>query len=155
MLYIFIILLIYSSIYDLYNSRIPNYISLIIVILGFTYNYLSLETTGLTIALSGLFTGLVVSLIFYRIASLGAGDVKLISAIGSFVGYKLILLIIAHSYVLSACLGIVYIKLWIPLYREKKMGSSDNKPKKTLSQRIPMAPGISIATFYVMYNYPI
>jgi len=145
----------FISIYDCYHKRIPNYLSLLIVFLGFTYNYLLFDNTGLITALYGLFTGLFVSLIFYRFASLGAGDVKLISAIGCFVGYQLILIIIAYSYVISAILGIVYIKLWLPWYQNKKLNTSKLQSKKTLSQRIPMAPGISIATFYVLYNFPL
>ena len=100
-----------------------------------------------------MITGLTVTLIFYRFAGLGAGDVKLTAAIGCFVGYKLILLIIAYSYIVSAILGIAYFKLWLPWYQKKKIKRSESKSQKLLSQRIPMAPGISLATFYVLYNH--
>jgi len=152
---VFILILLFISIYDFYHTRIPNFFSVSILFLGFTYNYLLFDSTGIITALYGLLTGLSTSLFFYRFASLGAGDVKLISAIGCLVGYQLILIIIAYSYVVSAILGIVYIKLWGRWYQNKKLNTSKLKSKKMLSQRIPMAPGISIATFYVMYNYPI
>lgn len=93
-------------------------------------------------------------LFFYRFARLGAGDVKLIAAIGSFVGYQSILLIIAYSYVISAVLGLIFIKLWLPWYKNNPKNAPETKVKKRCSERIPMAPGISLATFYVLYNTP-
>jgi prepilin peptidase CpaA len=147
----FILTLLYASIYDVYNKRIPNYLVIILTVLGFSYNYLLIENAGLAIALYGLLAGLIVALIFYRLVSLGAGDVKLIASIGCFIGYPLILTIIAYSYMISAVLGVVYIKLWLPWYQNKKPNTP--KQKKILAQRIPMAPGISIATFYVLYKH--
>jgi len=146
-------MLLFISIYDCYRTKIPNNFSVFILFLSFTYHYLLLGNIGIINALYGLLTGLFVSLLFYRFASLGAGDVKLIAAIGCFVGYQSILVIIVYSYVISAFLGIIFIKLWLPWYQNRQINHSE-PTKKLRSQRIPMAPGISIATLYVMYSYP-
>jgi len=87
-------MLLFISIYDCYRTKIPNNFSVFILFLSFTYHYLLLGNIGIINALYGLLTGLFVSLLFYRFASLGAGDVKLIAAIGCFVGYQSILVII-------------------------------------------------------------
>lgn len=151
---ILIIILLFTSFYDILYKRIPNIAPVIIVILGFTYHYLLTGSAGLSISLYGLVTGLSMTLFFYRFAHLGAGDVKLIATIGCFVGYQSILLIIAYSYVISAILGVIFIKLWLPWYQSRQKNHSE--PTKNLrSERIPMAPGISIATIYVMYSYPL
>ena len=154
MLVVIISALIYVSIYDLYYKKIPNYASVSIAILGFIYNLSLNGSTNLTLSFYGLITGFFVSLFFYRFARLGAGDVKLIAAIGCFVGYQSILIIFAYSYVISAILGIILIKLWLPWYQNRQINHSEPK-KKLRSERIPMAPGISIATIYIMYSYPL
>ncbi len=140
---------------DLYYKRIPNFLTANIAVVGIIYNYSLFGNAGLLICFYGLTTGFFVTLFFFKYTGLGAGDVKLCSAIGSLVGYKLILFIIAYSYVISAVLGIVYFKLWIPYQKNRVDTSSVSKPKAWLSQRIPMAPGISLATIYVICSQPI
>jgi len=152
MLVIITSILIYVSIYDLYYKKIPNPASLCITILGFIYTFLLNGSYGLTLSFYGLSAGFFVALFFYRFAHLGSGDVKLIAAIGSFVGYQSILLIIAYSYVISAVLGLIFIKLWLAWYKNKQKNDPEEKVKKLRSERIPMAPGISLATFYVLYT---
>ena len=144
--------LLFSNVYDIFYKRIPNIIPVTIVILSFTYRYLLMDNLGLRTSLYGLLTGFLVMLFFYRFTHLGAGDVKLIAAIGSFVGYQSILLIIAYSYVISAALGLIFIKLWLPWYKNNKKNAPETKVKNLRSERIPMAPGISLATFYVLYT---
>jgi len=153
MLVIIISALIYVGICDVYYKKIPNYASVSIAFLGFIYNFLLNGSTGLALSFYGLIVGFFISLFFYSFARLGAGDVKLIAAIGCFVGYESILLIIAYSYVISAFLGIIFIKLWLPWYQNRQINHSE-ATKKLRSERIPMAPGISIATIYIMYSYP-
>jgi len=152
MLVIIISTLIYVSAYDLYYKKIPNSASLSITILGLIYNFSLYDSYSLTLSFYGLTVGFFVTLFFYRFARLGAGDVKLIAAIGSFVGYQSILLIIAYSYVISAVLGLIFIKLWLPWFKNKQKNSPKTKVKNLRSERIPMAPGISLATFYVLYT---
>ena len=151
MLVIIISALLYVSVYDCVYKKIPNYIVVIIGGLGFIYNGLLIGSTDITISLYGLVAGLFVALFFYRFAALGAGDVKLIAAIGCVVGYPLILVTVAYSYIASVAFGVIYI--WV-LWRSKnqKTGFTGAKSVKMSSQRIPMAPGISMATFYVLFN---
>ncbi len=152
---IFFLLLLYASVVDLYYKRIPNFLTANIAVVGIIYNYLLFGNVGLLICFYGLSTGFFVTLFFFKYADLGAGDVKLYSAIGSLVGYKLILFIIAYSYIISAVLGIVYFKLWIPSQKNREAISSVSKPTTWLSQRIPMAPSISISALYVICSPPI
>lgn len=149
---VFTVSLLFGSVYDLYKKIIPNYLTVFISVLGFLYNYLLIGYAGLATALYGLLSGFFTALVFYRFASLGAGDVKLFAAIGSFVGNSLIIFIIAYSYMISAILGIAFFKLWLPWNQSKKLIFVDPK-LKLFSQRIPMAPGISMATFYILYRY--
>jgi len=146
--------LLYLSIYDFYYNIIPNYLSTFIIFLGVTYNYLLNSNLGLLNSFFGLLTGLTVTLVLYRLTKIGAGDIKLYTAIGSFVGSKMILIIIAYSYVISAILGFFFIKLWLNWYKNKIKEPLYSKPRTWLKQRIPMAPGISLATLYVLYSTP-
>ncbi len=148
------VVLLYVSIYDLLYKKIPNSVPLIITASGVAYNYSLIGGVGLTTSLYGMLTGFMVTLLFYRIAALGAGDIKLIAAIGSVVGYQMILLVISYSYVVSAILGLIYIRFWIPRYQFRMAESSSPKPHTWLKQSIPMAPGISLVTLYVLYFIP-
>jgi prepilin peptidase CpaA len=58
-------------------------------------------------SISGLAVGLLVPFVFFAINVLGAGDVKLLAAIGAWVGAKPILLIMLVAVILGGVLAIV------------------------------------------------
>lgn len=75
-----------AAAYDLKFRRIPNWVSLSGIILGFGCNMLLLRSTGLREAGFGLLCALGVYVPLYLVRAMGAGDVKLMAAIGAIAG---------------------------------------------------------------------
>ena len=75
-----------AATYDFRYRRIPNWLNLSGVILGFGLNTLLQGRQGFTSAGEGLLVAFAVYFGLYLIKGMGAGDVKLMAAIGSLVG---------------------------------------------------------------------
>jgi len=75
---------------DIKTHRIPNQLVLLGVVIGFATSLLQ-GGIGWQDAALGCIAGLAVFLPLYLLRVLGAGDVKLLSAVGAFVGYPGIL----------------------------------------------------------------
>src|SRR3954451_14942461 len=72
--------------YDCKYRKIPNWLNLSGLILGFGLNTLFGGTSGFVSAGQGFLLALAIYLPLYLIKGMGAGDVKLMGAIGSLVG---------------------------------------------------------------------
>ena len=95
-----VLLVLAALVFDLRQRRIPNTLVLLMLGAGLLINFIGpqiwLRGTGLLTtypgalgikgALLGALTGLAVFLPFYLLRAMGAGDVKLMAGIGSFVG---------------------------------------------------------------------
>lgn len=72
--------------YDLRFRRIPNWLNLSGIILGLGMNTLLLAPHGLATALLGMICSLMVYVPLYLVRGMGAGDVKLMAAVGAICG---------------------------------------------------------------------
>jgi prepilin peptidase CpaA len=75
-----------AGIYDLRTRRIPNWLTLSGAAAGVGLNLLLFGAAGLRLSLAGLVTGGGVYMVFYLLRAMGAGDVKLMAAVGAFLG---------------------------------------------------------------------
>jgi prepilin peptidase CpaA len=71
---------------DVRHHRIPNVLSFGAIILGLGLQAWAFGADGILNGLGGLGVGLVILLPFYLLGGMGAGDVKLMAAIGTFLG---------------------------------------------------------------------
>ena len=71
---------------DLRTRRIPNWLNLSGLILGFGLNTLFLHGEGLRLSVMGFGLALLVYVPLYLIRAMGAGDVKFMAALGSTIG---------------------------------------------------------------------
>ena len=162
--YILFILLLIASTYDIATQKIPNAVSLSIIIVGLSWNFVFPNSVGFAGSMIGLLTGLIFMLPFYIFTGMGAGDVKLVAAIGSVVGYKITLFIIPFSFIVALLIAIIMLvfngallrilgRLKLTIYGLFAGIWNYQKPEKsdTASYQLPFAPAISIATFYLLY----
>src|SRR5580704_12325949 len=80
------ILVLVAAIFDIRFRRIPNWLVLAGIIAGFTWNVYSSGWSGLRSAAEGLGLGFVLYFPLYLIRARGAGDVKLLAAVGAITG---------------------------------------------------------------------
>ena len=83
---IIVCLLIAAMVFDVRYLKIPNIITFPAMLTGVVYHTLSGGGAGLLFSLGGLATGLAVLLILFLMGAMGAGDAKLMGAIGALSG---------------------------------------------------------------------
>jgi prepilin peptidase CpaA len=76
-----------AAIYDLRYRRIPNWLVLTGLLLGLGANTFLFEWAGLQRSLIGLGVAFLVYFPLYLLRGMGAGDVKLMAAVGAIVGW--------------------------------------------------------------------
>ena len=86
-LFVLLAVLIGAAVYDVRYRKIPNWISIAGVVLGLLLNFLiGPPEGGLLFALKGFAAGFGVYLFLYVVRAMGAGDVKLMGAVGALTG---------------------------------------------------------------------
>ncbi len=75
-----------AGVYDLRSRRIPNWVSLSGIVLGAGGNTLLFGWHGLREAGFGLLCAVAIYMPLYLVRAMGAGDVKLMAAVGAIVG---------------------------------------------------------------------
>jgi len=75
-----------AAVFDLLTRRIPNWLNLTALMLGLGLNLFLYQTFGLWQSLSGLGLAFLVYFPLYLVRGVGAGDVKLMAAVGAIVG---------------------------------------------------------------------
>jgi len=102
------VILVLSTITDIQNHKIPNVLSLGGIVIGLTYLSFSQGLDGLIFGLQGMGLGFILFLPFYMMRGMAAGDVKLMAAVGAFVGPKLAVAAVAGTLISGAVLAIAY-----------------------------------------------
>lgn len=105
-----------AAFYDVRTRKIPNWLNLSGLVLGLGLNTLLLHGHGIVVALLGLGLSLLVYVPLYLIRGMGAGDVKLMAAVGSIAGPQNWLVIFLVTAILGgiAAGALVFCKRRIP-----------------------------------------
>jgi prepilin peptidase CpaA len=98
---ILIFVLITSLVTDLRSRKILNIITVPSILIGIIYSTLTEGLSGFILSGQGLVVGLGVLLIPYLIGGMGAGDVKLMAAIGALMGTSFVF----YSFIYTALIG--------------------------------------------------
>jgi prepilin peptidase CpaA len=140
---------------DIYSRRIPNSLVAITLVSGIALHAAYLGGDGLVTALTGSVVGLLIFIPFYAIGGLGAGDVKLLAAVGAFLGPWAIGLAGLTTLVVGGILGLSVL-LWqrIGVVLAARFLSippavlSDSK-----SESIPYSIAIAAGVLITIFNY--
>jgi prepilin peptidase CpaA len=77
-----------AAVYDVMYRRIPNWLNVLGVLAGIALNTFLLGWAGALFALKGLGLAFGVYVLLYTLRAMGAGDVKLMAAVGAIVGWE-------------------------------------------------------------------
>ncbi len=100
---------------DWRSARIPNWLTVPGLLIGLLTNTLITGKQGAWMALGGAGLALAVLLPFVLLRGLGAGDWKLMGAMGAFLGIPQVLLVLVGTAFLTGILGVIQItrmRLW-------------------------------------------
>jgi prepilin peptidase CpaA len=104
---ILVALVLTAAIWDLRLRRIPNWLSLAGIICGIALNSFLYGLAGLKQSLGGMALAFGVYFLLYLMRAMGAGDVKLMAAVGAFVGPNNWFLIFLITAVLGGAIALV------------------------------------------------
>ena len=176
--YFLIFLLVLAVYYDLTRRKIPNRITMPAILIGITWSTVNSGLSGFLFSIFGFLFGLTVFLIPYMSGGMGAGDVKLMAAIGALKGWKFTLFSSLGTAVAGGVIVIIYMiyngsmkKTMInvlglivkPLakYIFKVSGNQiaykivkffDNNENIKVKNYIPYALAIAIGSFYILFS---
>lgn len=103
-----------AALFDLRDRKIPNWLNLSGVIAGLTVNLLVTGWHGMAQALLGMGCALLVYIPLYLLRGMGAGDVKLMAAVGTIAGPKEWFGIFLATAILGGAVSFLYV-----LYRRR------------------------------------
>ena len=103
-----IIAVIIAAIYDIKEKRIPNTLTFPTILTGILLNTVFNGFQGLSFSILGFFTGMALFFIPFALGAMGAGDVKLMGAIGSLMGWKFAVIATFFSAIAGLLVVLVY-----------------------------------------------
>lgn len=112
--FILIILLLSAAFFDAKEKRIPNLLTLPVMLAGLLLNIIMNSLNGILFSFYGFFIGLAVFFIPFAFGLMGAGDVKLMAAVGALMGWKFT----AISSLFSAVAGFFVVFVYL-IYKKK------------------------------------
>src|SRR5271165_3189340 len=110
-----------AAILDLRQHRIPNWLTYPGIILGFVFRGAFMGWKGLATALAGCLLAGGVMFLFFVVRAMGAGDVKIMAAIGAFVGPSNAVEVLLATAICGGVLAIAY-----ALYRKRMISTLKN-----------------------------
>jgi prepilin peptidase CpaA len=122
---------------DCRSQRIPNVLSVGLLLTGIAAALHTRGLPGLPTALAGAGTGFLALLPFYALGGFGAGDVKLMTAVGAWFSVELAAWTAAYTLLAGGALGLA-VALW-SLRRTMGFSVSESLTAARLSPRVAMA----------------
>jgi prepilin peptidase CpaA len=96
--------LLIASIKDILSYKVPNWVTLPTAIIGIIWHASARGSEGFFYSLEGVVVGFALMIFFYLTGGSGAGDVKLMAAVGGFLGPKGILI----AWICTSFVGGIY-----------------------------------------------
>ena len=143
---------------DLRMHRIPNYVTVPAALLGLAYHTLAPNGWGPLVSLGGFGVGFALLLLPWLLGGGGMGDVKLLAALGAWLGPMLILVAFAASVIFAAAIALA-IMLYSVVTRgvsktgQKYLGSwqmAGKLQKKGVARTLPFAVPVAMSTWAVL-----
>jgi prepilin peptidase CpaA len=102
---------------DLRQARIPNTLTFGAAAAGLAFHLLAPQGLGFAFAGAGMLAGLLVFFPFFALGAMGAGDVKLMAALGVWVGWQPALNVALYGALAGGVLAVV-VAMWQGYLRE-------------------------------------
>ncbi len=147
-----------AAITDARMHRIPNWLTVPAALLGLGYHTVSPDGMGILGSLAGFGVGFVLLLLPALLGGGGMGDVKLLAALGAWLGWKSLLVAFSLGMVLAS-LGALAVMAYNSLLGSQESAQSGptlremttGRPKTQKPQRVlPFAVPLAVSTWVVL-----
>ncbi len=161
------IMLIVAAISDLNTRKIPNSLIVFGLVASLVCQEVALQGAGTLNWLAGVAVGFVCFIPLYVLRGMAAGDVKLMMAVGGFLGYPLIFKAVACVFISGGVMALIFILakgrlrlltknmrvMWNDFYIKATSGVNvaDDYVMKNSVGRMPYALAIAIGTAIAVY----
>lgn len=98
-----------ASLSDIRSRRIPNYLTVVLIITSLTVYLMIAGIDGLLFSLKGMALGFIILFVPYLFGGMGAGDVKLMAGVGAALGPEQVLLALLFTALLGGILAVIII----------------------------------------------
>jgi prepilin peptidase CpaA len=98
-----------AAVIDVFTHKIPNWVTFPSALLGLLINFQMNGIQGLLSSGTGLMTGFLLLFVVYLLGGMGAGDVKLLCAVGALLGPKLVFYTFIWMALVGGALALVLI----------------------------------------------
>lgn len=140
-------LMVLAALIDLQESRVPNWVSALVLLSGLGFCVAGFTPLSFLQATGGIAVGLAGFLPFYVVGGMGAGDVKLMAASGSFLGPLEALYAIAATLIIGGFGVLAYYAYG--RVRQQLTGIASPSIRKS---RFPYAPCIAAGVGTVFFD---
>ncbi|WP_320162919.1 prepilin peptidase [uncultured Trichococcus sp.] len=98
-----------SGFFDLKERKIPNKITFTGILIGLIFNLITGGWLGLFQGVVGMFVGLAIFFLPFVMGGMGAGDVKLMGAIGALMGWKFSVMTALYSAIVGGVMVVIHL----------------------------------------------
>ena len=166
-LFVLIPVLVIASLIDIRSLRIPNWLTYSAFIIGISYFTIMKGYEGFIFSLGGAAAGFGLLILPYMIGGTGAGDVKLMGAIGSFLGAHGVFAVFILSCILGGAYALFLLAakglllgtfkrygkiLWCFIITQKFINLPPTVKEKALKIRFGLAIALGTASYLVFGN---
>ena len=113
-------------VYDLRTYKIPNKLCVAGILTGLSVNIILYGGGGFRSSVLGICCPVAVLFVFFLLRIIGAGDIKLLSAIGAFIAYDVLKVIIA-TFVIAGAYSLIYVIVKLIRWVVSKRSGTDVK----------------------------
>jgi len=106
---ILLLLVAISGFFDLKERKIPNKVTFAGILIGILFNLITGGWMGLLQSILGMFAGLAIFFLPFVMGGMGAGDVKLMGAIGALMGWRFSMMTALYSALVGGFMVLVYL----------------------------------------------
>lgn len=96
---------------DLRSARIPNVLTFSAAAAAVLFHLLAPQGSGVSFVFAGLVAGLLVFFPFFALGAMGAGDVKLMAALGAWIGWQPTVQVALYGAIAGGVLAVV-VSMW-------------------------------------------